>query len=79
MGLIYYVAWEDYVNSLDSLDKEMQETEFSDAYRVVIASLEEGSIQQEDGLSANIYDGFLNQRLLDAVIRSDIEKTWITL
>ncbi len=52
MGLIYYVAWEDYVNSLDSLDKEMQETEFSDAYRVVIASLEEGSIQQEDGLSA---------------------------
>ena len=42
MGLIYYVAWEDYVNSLDSLDKEMQETEFSDAYRVVIASLEEG-------------------------------------
>lgn len=34
---------------------------------------------QEDGLSANIYDGFLNQRLLDAVIRSDIEKTWITL
>ena len=31
MGLIYYVAWEDYVNSLDSLDKEMQETEFSDA------------------------------------------------
>ena len=28
MGLIYYVAWEDYVNSLDSLDKEMQETEF---------------------------------------------------
>ena len=21
MGLIYYVAWEDYVNSLDSLDK----------------------------------------------------------
>lgn len=52
MGLIYYVAWEDYVNSLDSLDKEMQETEFSDAYRVVIASLEEGSIQQEDGLNA---------------------------
>ena len=42
MGLIYYVAWEDYVNSLGSLDKEMQETEFSDAYRVVIASLEEG-------------------------------------
>ena len=40
------------MNSLDSLDKEMQETEFSDAYRVVIASLEEGSIQQEDGLSA---------------------------
>ena len=53
MGLIYYVAWEDYVNSLDSLDKEMQETEFSDAYRVVIASLEEGSIQQqEEGLNA---------------------------
>lgn len=50
-----FIIWrgKDYVNSLDSLDKEMQETEFSDAYRVVIASLEEGSIQQqEDGLNA---------------------------
>ena len=32
--------------------REALETEFSDAYRVVIASLEEGSIQQEDGLNA---------------------------
>ena len=53
MGLIYYVAWEDYVDSLHSLNKEMQEPELAEAYQVVISSLEEGNIQQkEDGLSA---------------------------
>lgn len=52
MGLIYYVAWEDYVDSLYSLNKETQEPELSEAYQVIISSLEEGNIQQnEEGLS----------------------------
>ena len=54
LGLIYYVAWENYVDSLDNLDKETETPELSKAYHVVISCLEEGNTQQkEDGLDAD--------------------------
>lgn len=53
LGLVYYVAWENYVDSLQNMDKETQEPELSEAYHVVISCLEEGNVQQRgNGLNA---------------------------